>query len=203
MLRLIFLIVLALLKSTAAVGEVPQKVTICQLKSDPSAYNHKLLEVRGFVSHGFEDFTLLDPGCTSPHGIWLEYGGLISSRTIYCCPGSPERRRPKNPIVEDIPIPLTDDKRFRTFDRLIQHRPRALVRAMIVGRFFSGDQESGYGHFGLFSLKSEVGKVMPRLSAACASETQLRRSWISTRQAAQSTLDNPPAWCQLRDSGLV
>ena len=152
MVRLISLIVLALLKSAAAFGEVPQRVTICQLQSDPSAYNHKLLAVTGFVSHGFEDFTLFDPRCSSPHNIWLEYGGLISSGTVYCCPGSPERRRPKNLIVEDISIPLTGDKLFRTFDRLLQRRPRALVRATIVGRFFSGDQKSGYGHFGLFSL---------------------------------------------------
>jgi hypothetical protein len=164
MVRLIFLIALALLKSAAAFCEEPQKVTICQLTSDPSAYNHKLLEVTGFVSHGFEDFTFFDPRCSSPHDIWLEYGGLISSRTIYCCPGSPERRRPQNLIVEDIPIPLTDDKRFRTFDRLIQHRPSALVQATIVGRFFSGDQKSGYGHFGIFSLIAiqQILAVEPR-----------------------------------------
>jgi hypothetical protein len=117
MVRLISLIVLALLKSAAAFGEVPQRVTICQLQSDPSAYNHKLLAVTGFVSHGFEDFTLFDPRCSSPHNIWLEYGGLISSGTVYCCPGSPERRRPKNLIVEDISIPLTGDKLFRAQGR--------------------------------------------------------------------------------------
>ena len=43
--------------------EQPEVVTVCQLKSDPPAYNHKLVEVTGFVSHDFEDFTLFDPTC--------------------------------------------------------------------------------------------------------------------------------------------
>jgi hypothetical protein len=73
MIRVISLIALVVLKSAAAFCEEPRKVTIGQVTSDPSAYNHKLLEVSGLVSHGFEDFTLLDPGCTSPHGVWLEY----------------------------------------------------------------------------------------------------------------------------------
>src|SRR5580704_11993161 len=43
----------------------PQQVTICELTKDPAAYNQKLIEVTGFVSHGFEDFTFLDPSCPS------------------------------------------------------------------------------------------------------------------------------------------
>lgn len=38
----------------------PEKLTACQLKNDPAAYNHKLVEVTGFVSHDFEDFTIFD-----------------------------------------------------------------------------------------------------------------------------------------------
>ena len=49
----------------AAAEEQPAAVTICQLKSDPAAYNHKLVEVTGFVSHAFEDFTVFDPTCPS------------------------------------------------------------------------------------------------------------------------------------------
>jgi hypothetical protein len=50
-------------------------VTVCELKANPADYNHKLIEVIGFVSHGFEDFGLFDANCPSWPYVWLEYGG--------------------------------------------------------------------------------------------------------------------------------
>jgi hypothetical protein len=160
---LVVLVVLQLVpassgKSTQASN--PERVSICQLRADPARYNHKSVEVTGFFSHGFENFTLLDPECRSRNSIWLEYGGRVSSRTIYCCPGSPERTRPKPLVVENIKVPLVDDERFRAFDELIQRRPDAVVHATVVGRFFSGRQQrdqdgalwEGYGHMGCCSL---------------------------------------------------
>jgi hypothetical protein len=141
-------------------GEEPKRVTACQVKKDPAAYNHKLLELTGLISHGFEDFTLFDPSCSSSPHVWLEYGGTASSGTMYCCGVTADRSRPKPAVVEGIPIPLIDDERFRTFDRLVQQRPDTVVRATIVGRFFAGQQEhlptgtvwGGYGHMGCCSL---------------------------------------------------
>ncbi len=136
-------------------------VTVCQLKGDPAAYNHKLVEVTGFVSHAFEDFTLFDPTCSSWPGVWLEYGGKAKSGTMYCCGVSADRHRPKELKVEDISIPLTDDEPFRKFDKLIQPPFRSgihgsIVHATLVGRFFSGrrikypkgSSWGGYGHMG-------------------------------------------------------
>jgi hypothetical protein len=57
-----------------------EKVSICALQADPAAYNHKVIEVRGVVSHGFEDFTLSDPRCQRRSGIWLEYGGRVNAK---------------------------------------------------------------------------------------------------------------------------
>ena len=138
----------------------PEKVTLCQLKSDPAKYNHKLIEVTGFISHGFENFTISDPNCSSWPDVWLEYGGTAVSGTIYCCGVTANRTRPKQLIVEKIPIPLMDDDRFREFDRLLQRRPDSVVHGTIVGRFFSGKQLKytnatfwgGYGHLGCCSL---------------------------------------------------
>ena len=45
------------------------KVSVCELKRDPLAFNHKLVEVTGFISHGFEDFTLFDPECSEWPGV--------------------------------------------------------------------------------------------------------------------------------------
>jgi hypothetical protein len=149
----------------AVAEEQPATVTVCQLKSDPAAYNHKLVEVTGFVSHAFEDFTIFDPTCSSWPAVWLEYGGKAKSGTMYCCGVTADRHRLKEMKVEDIPIPLTDNEQFREFDKLIQPpfrsgRHGAVVHAALVGRFFSGRQIKypkatlwgGYGHMGCCSL---------------------------------------------------
>src|SRR5215470_625978 len=140
--------------------EEPIKIDVCKLKSDPAAYNHKLVQVTGFISHGFEDFTLFDPSCPPWLAVWLEYGGTAASGTIYCCGVTAARNRPKQLVVENIPISLVDDERFREFDKLIQRRPDSVVHATIIGRFFSGEQiqhprgvsSVGYGHMGCCSL---------------------------------------------------
>ena len=127
----------------------PNIATVCELAKNPSAFNHKLIQVTGFVSHGFEDFTLLDPSCPSWYAIWLEYGGTVKSGTMYCCGVTADRSRPQELEVQKIPIPLVDDEHFREFDRLIQRPPDSVVHGTIVGLFFAGP---GYGHMGCCSL---------------------------------------------------
>jgi len=100
--------------------EQPTSVTVCQLKNDPPAFNHKLVEVTAFVSHAFEDFTLFDPTCSSWPAVWLEYGGKAKSGTMYCSGVTADRHRPNEMKVEDIAIPLTDNEQFREFVKLIQ-----------------------------------------------------------------------------------
>jgi hypothetical protein len=156
------LAVLVFVSCIVAVGsdEAPLKVTICQLKDDPAAYNHKLIEVTGFISHGFEDFTLLDPSCSSWSGIWLEYGGTTASGTMYCCGVTAERSRPAQLVIENIPVPLVDDARFREFDKLLRRSSDSIAHATIVGRFFAGEKMEhpkgarwgGYGHMGCCTL---------------------------------------------------
>lgn len=136
------------------------KVSYCELKKNPAAYNHKLIEVTGFVSKGFEDFTLFEPACSSYPEVWLEYGGTAKSGTMYCCGETPARHRPKPLVVEDIPIELVVDKRFKQFDKLVQREPDSVVRATLVGRYFAGQQgehkghtwRGGYGHMGCCTL---------------------------------------------------
>jgi hypothetical protein len=160
--------VLAFVFCVVAIGpceEQPQSVTVCQLKSDPPSYNHKLVEVTGFVSHDFEDFTLFDPTCPSWPAVWLEYGGTAKSGTMYCCGVTADRNRPQEMVLENIPIPLVENDQFREFDKQIQPpfrsgRHGSIVRATAVGRFFAGRQVhypkttfwGGYGHMGCCSL---------------------------------------------------
>lgn len=149
----------------AVCQEAALKVTVCQLKNDPPAYNHKLVEVTGFIKSDFENFTLYDPRCSSWPSVWIEYGGKSKSGTMYCCGVTPDRSRPKELVIENIPIPLTLDTRFREFDRLIRPPFRSgehgsTVHATLRGRFFAGRLIrspkttfwGGYGHMRCCSL---------------------------------------------------
>jgi hypothetical protein len=155
-------LVLVFVVSAYSFCETPEKVTACKLKNDPAAFNHKLVEVEGFISHAFEDFTFFDPNCPYSPMIWLEYGGKASSGTMYCCGVSNARSRPKELAVDGVPISLIDDERFRQLDKLIHDEADTVVHATLVGRFFAGKREKyangksgnwgGYGHMGCCSL---------------------------------------------------
>jgi len=147
-------------QATIARCQTPLKVTACQLANDRGKYNHELVEVTAFVSHGFEDSALFDPTCPTRFDVWVEYGGTVKSGTMYCCGVTADRTRPKQLVIEDTPIPLVEDERFQDFDRLIHRTPDSIVHATIVGRFFSGRLDTdpsrgirtGYGHMGCCSL---------------------------------------------------
>lgn len=169
--RLIAIFVFAICTSTAA-GQTPsahgpvpvvqaaEKVSVCALQADPGAYNHKMIDVRAVASHGFEDFTLSDPRCERPLGIWLEYGGLVNSETVYCCGVKATTPRAVPLVVEGIATRLIDDTPFRRFDAQVRSPGDVSFRAHLIGRFFAGlkqhtpngDFWGGYGHLGCCSL---------------------------------------------------
>lgn len=93
----------ALCFSTRTHAQEPEKVTLCQLQSDPAAFNHHLVEMTAFASRGFEDFTLFDPTCSSSPAVWLEYGGTLDSGAMDCCGVPTDRRRPAELVVENTP----------------------------------------------------------------------------------------------------
>lgn len=146
--------------SAVALCQEPEKVSVCRLREDPGAFNHKLIEVTGFVSHGFEDFGLFDPACAAWPQIWLEYGGLVSSDTVYCCGPTASQRRPRPLVVEGVEVSLVKDEPFRMFDAMMLRRRYTLLHATLVGRFFAGERQQwpggtfwgGYGHLGCCSL---------------------------------------------------
>ena len=147
-------------------GHDSNKVSLSKLYKNPETYNHKLIRISGLISHGFEQFTLTDPNCPGRCGVWLEYGGTLSSGTIYCCGGLANRESKQQVVVEGISVPLVEDETFRKFDELIQLQQESnvtmTVKATIIGRFFAGKRIEnpetnivywgGYGHFGGASL---------------------------------------------------
>ena len=122
---------------TEIVGEsrpTAKTVGLCALQADPAAYNHKMIDIRAVVSHGFEDFTLSDPGCERRSGIWLEYGGLVNSETEYCCGVKEGTVRGSALVVEGIATRLVDDALFRRFDASARGRSHVSFGAHLIGR---------------------------------------------------------------------
>jgi hypothetical protein len=140
----------------------PLQVTYCELSKDPAAYNHELVRLTAFVTHGFEDFQIAEPDCpTQGFSMWLMYGGKAESNTMYCCPGEAGREsRSESLSVEAVKVPLLDDQTYKQFAGLLKKESDTTVRATVVGRFFSGDKVStgtstrwrGFGHMGCCSL---------------------------------------------------
>ena len=152
--------VFALLAALAARHEAAT-VSLCDLVKNPAAYDKKIIEITAFVSHGFEDFTLFDPRCSSGMtSVWLEYGGKLSSGTMYCCGVGRERSREKPLVVDGVETTLVQDEKLKQFDALLQREPDTVVRATLRGRFFAGKEMTlpggkiwgGYGHFGMYTL---------------------------------------------------
>ena len=140
----------------------PREVTFCELSRDPAAYNHQLVRLTAFVTHGFEDFHLAEPTChTQGFSVWIMYGGKVQSDTAYCCPGeSASKTRSEELTVEGVQIQLVDDAMFRHFADLLTKEPDTTVHMTAVGRFFSGQKQTingstswgGAGHMGCCSL---------------------------------------------------
>jgi hypothetical protein len=140
----------------------PREVTYCELSRDPAAYNHELVRLTAFVTHGFEDFHLADPTChTQGFSLWVTYGGKAQSDTTYCCPGeSATKTRPEPLTIEGIQVPLVDDVIFKGFTNLLTKEEDTTVRLTAVGNFFSGEKQTlngktswgGAGHLGCCSL---------------------------------------------------
>ena len=147
-------------------GERVVTATVCELTSTPEQFNRKLVRVSGSISRGFEDFTLADQSCRSqnqPDSVWLEYGGMVGSRTIYCCGPIPVRERSKTLVIDGITTSLVQDSVWREFESATYRDDgaTATARATIIGRFFAGrtidspdgsTTWNGYGHFGRYSL---------------------------------------------------
>ena len=170
-LTLLFILLIGTLPLFAQTGKSssngivePRKLTYCELAKDPSAYNHELVRLTTFVTHGFEDFHIAEPNCATSQqhfSVWVMYGGKAESNTAYCCPGESSREtRPESLNVEGVQVPLVNDLMFQQFTDLLKKEQDTTVRVTVVGRFFSGAKQAvrgrafggGFGHMGCCSL---------------------------------------------------
>jgi len=140
-------------------SEEPVEVTVCELLANPDAYDHKLVEVSGQVTFGFEEFTLTSKNCPGKRGSggnWLDYGGMMKSGAI---PQGWTRRRDSALVVDGIATSLVEDSRFSSFDTSLHKASGAALSATLEGRYFAGKSGAsgvpewrGFGMWGMFSL---------------------------------------------------
>jgi len=101
----------------SAKQEHPVITTVCEILKHPSAFNSKLVEVRGYVSVGFEDSTLHSESCSGeiwfaladgsgPPGLAVTVNGLGKPRS------SDSSRGRKQPIA----VSLIRDANFEKFE---------------------------------------------------------------------------------------
>jgi hypothetical protein len=106
----------------------PLDTTICEIEKDPTAFNNKLVRVRGIVLIGSEYSTIDDEACPPGMGLWFELGGGGSSPGLVATIGGGSRPGSEDAdgrIVPPFAVKLVRDANFIKFDRLI----RATIRA--------------------------------------------------------------------------
>jgi hypothetical protein len=118
------------LSPRASIMQIPAKpldTTICEIEKDPSAFNNKLVRVRGSVLIGSEYSTIGGEACPYD-GLWFELGGggsppgLVATIAGGSRPGAEDA---DGRIVPPFAITLVRDANFAKFDRLI----RAAIKA--------------------------------------------------------------------------
>jgi hypothetical protein len=92
-------------------ADPPIQVTTCQLETHPTAYDHKLVEVRGRIYFGKFDFVI--EGTCKPHSqarVWLDLGGDVQAPGEYWGVASfLPKHKGVDVRVKGISIPLVHD----------------------------------------------------------------------------------------------
>lgn len=106
----------------------PLDATICEIVKDPSAFNNKLVRVRGSVLIGSEYSTIDDDACQHGMGLWFALGGGGTNPGLVATIGGVSRPGLEDSagrIIPPFPVTLVRDAGFKRFDRLI----RAAIKA--------------------------------------------------------------------------
>lgn len=94
--------------------QAPVETTVCKIIGDPSAYNNKLVKVRGYVLANFEYSVLLDE-CSPDNGIWFAFAdgsGPPQLEIMLRGSGTPGGRDSKGRRIPPIPVRLIKDSSF-------------------------------------------------------------------------------------------
>lgn len=153
-------LVLLVLWSVPLVGAPPIEATVCGILQKPSAFNGKLVHVKGTLKSGFENLSLSEGGCGA---IWVDFADDPNV--------SP---RPKFKLVRDA--------KFDEFERLVNASSSAEVT--LLGRLdgvdevktrthvthqqegkdgtvsaIVGQESTGFGHMGQYTGRLVLAQV--------------------------------------------
>lgn len=97
----------------------PLETAVCQVLENPSAYNNKLVRVRGTLDIGAEYSLLVDQGCSG--GIWFALQGNSAPPQLVATVGgrgTPGGKDPDAKRTPPLPVHLVKDSNYR---ELIQY----------------------------------------------------------------------------------
>lgn len=116
--------------SSLTVQQEPVETTVCEIAENPSAFNNKLVRVRGHVWVNFEYSAIEGDGCSNE--LWFAYGGgsWPPGLAAYVVGGAqPGAEDARGEYVPPIRIKLVRDSNFTKFQRMIATTVRADSRA--------------------------------------------------------------------------
>ena len=204
------------LAETGPSAELPIQVTTCQLETHPSAYDHKLVEVRGQIYFGKFDFVI--DGVCKPHSqgrVWLDLGGDVQAPGEYWGVSSfLPKHKGVDVKVRGTPIPLVHDALLDQFVNDVGatrfRKPNGdacgseclfyEVAATLRGRFFSA-AKGGFGMEGcchLLVIERVLRISSKRTSVPAGGEFQCTSDrWQPTAEELKEFSAIPG--CSLRD----
>jgi len=106
--------------SSLTVQQEPVETTVCEIAENPSAFNNKLVRVRGHVWVNFEYSTIEGDGCSRE--LWFTYGGGSGPPGLaaYVMGGAqPGAEDANGDYVPPIGVKLVRDSRFANFQRMM------------------------------------------------------------------------------------
>jgi len=194
------------MQALATLAQAPIPASVCELAKSPVKYANQVVEVRGKVSLGFENFTLRDSDCAEKdRSVWLAYGGDEPTPTTSTVN---DQARPAGSVVKvnGRAVLLQRDESLELFKRRLAALRIGVkddlncydecrfyeVTATFTGVFFAAADKrpGGYGHMGCCHLLaiqrvSEVDARRTEVPAggrfACTTET-----WDIAAAEAQS-----------------
>jgi len=154
-------------ESIAAAQQNPIDTTVCAILEHPSAFNNKVVRVRGYASAGPESSELGADECTGT--IWFAYGGgsgppgLVAHVGGGAQPGSEDA---EGKWIRPVPVKLVQNLNFNKFQKLMRAQAKADERDLKkdgetwtfhrVAATFTGRIDAVSDDVHAFHLKREV-----------------------------------------------
>lgn len=113
-------------KHSKTIQPKPIETTVCRITENPSAFNNKLVRVRGHVEVNFEYSVLEDDGCSD--GLWFALAdgsgppGLVMTVNGW---GKPGGKNSKGALIKPVPVKLVRDSNFEKFEHYMAVKAEA------------------------------------------------------------------------------